>query len=214
MLTIDQVNMQISQLYKPNMALTVKKLDKHFKKSPAVLKNINKVRNILKSENVSNIKISKIIEKMNAFLVPPGTKASIRGNIFNNFISSNIKKKLKQSKYSHLNLHIEKKHPNFHEKPDWIITSNKNCKMLVGYNQLDFWNGGAQINRASKYILDDNLHKVLSKKRLKLVSVIMRRPPTIKCENHKLFKIFEVGFRKQRLFYLSNLENIIEHWFL
>ena len=76
MLTIDQVNMQISQLYKPNMALTVKKLDQHFKKSPAVLKNINKVRNILKSENVSNIKISKIIEKMNAFLVPPGTKAS------------------------------------------------------------------------------------------------------------------------------------------
>ena len=61
-------------------------------------------------------------------------------------------------KYLHINfpkynIQVEKQHPSFkmQEIPDFYIeTANR---IIIGFNQIDLWNGGAQLNRASKYIL-------------------------------------------------------------
>ena len=83
------------------------------------------------------------------FTVPPGVKSSIRGASFNKCIASILNKMCDDAKNT-FKLDFEKKTKHTNEIADWIITiEGPKKKMIIGYNQLDLWNGGAQINRAS-----------------------------------------------------------------
>jgi hypothetical protein len=75
-------------------------------------------------------------------------------------------------------------------------------------NQLDLWNGGHQINRGSKYLLDN----ALNTENCKILCVVCNET-RIKSENNKAFKLFEVGFKNDTLCYLKNLSNIIKLFF-
>ena len=80
-------------------------------------------------------------------LTSPGLKATARGELFNKYIQKLI------LKHKYVHAEFEKKTKYMPEIADWIIRVGD--KTYIGYNQLDLWSGGAQINRGAKYILDD-----------------------------------------------------------
>ena len=208
-LSITKINQLIKSQVNKKYFIDDEKLGEAFEKSPAVIKNLLKIRRILQSEKMPKYKINRIVQKMSCFHVSPGTKASIRGLAFNQMVATVLKATLSKMKCKDLVLQVEKKSANMSEIPDWILTNTKKKKSIIGYNQLDFWHGGAQMNRASKYILDDRYH---NKKRVKIVSIIARKPPNILNDRNKLYSIFDVGFRKKRLFYLQSLIQYIRLW--
>jgi len=56
-------------------------------------------------------------------------------------------------------------------------------------NQLDLWNGGQQINKGYKYILNNNYDNINNK----LLCIICNKI-IIKNKNNKIYKLFEIGF--------------------
>ena len=75
-------------------------------------------------------------------------------------------------------------------------------------NQLDLINGGQQINRGYKYIIDND--KNTNNK--KLLCVICNNV-TFKSNKSKAFNLFKIGFEKNTLCYLNGLNKIIKKHF-
>jgi hypothetical protein len=141
-------------------------------------------------------------------LIPPGTKGVIRGNKFNSIVKGYIENLSLNPQ--HYDVCFEKKHTSYitSEIPDWYISHRETNKIIIGMNQLDLWNGGHQINRGSKYLLDN----ALNSENCKILCVVCNET-RIKSENNKAFKLFEVGFKNDTLCYLKNLSNIIKLFF-
>jgi len=104
---------------------------------------------------------------------------------------------------------FEKKCENFltTEIPDWYIFEKETNKIIIGMNQLDLWNGGHQLNRGYKYLIDNKYNN----KNSKLLCVICNEIQ-FKSKN-KVYKLFEVGFENNTLCYINNLQNIIYSFF-
>jgi hypothetical protein len=94
------------------------------------------------------------------------------------------------------------------EKPDWYIIEKETKKVIVGMNQLDLWNGGAQSNRGSKYIIE-NKHNTENSKLLCVVCNKIK----INSEKNKAYKLFKTGFDNDTLCYIKNLKIIIKTYF-
>ena len=76
-------------------------------------------------------------------------------------------------------------------------------------NQLDLWGGGQQLNRGSKYLID-NKHNT---DKSKLLCIICNKI-TFTNNKSKAYKLFEVGYLNNTLCYLKNIEAIIKKYFL
>jgi hypothetical protein len=178
-------------------------------------KNCNSVKiqittliNILKKNDIEELKINNIINDYLFKLIPAGTKGVIRGNQFNSIIRQHIiNMKLDESLYD-IKFETQCNNRQISEIPDWYIMNCNTKKVIIGMNQLDLWNGGQQINRGSKYLIDCNINN----DNTKLVCVVCNKI-NIKSENNKIYKLFEVGFKKNTLCYIKNLENIIKDFF-
>jgi hypothetical protein len=211
--------------------LSDEKLLVEYEKCPSVKKNISKlvlilngvittktIKNIIKLSKKNNKlildelienKIKKpIINKYLPMLIPPGTKGVKRGLRFNSIVENKIK-----------NINLDKKRfeicfeKNFSqitttEKPDWYILDKNNNKVLIGMNQLDLWNGGQQLNRGSKYLIDNKINSNNSK----LLCVVCNKI-TLKKDSNKIFELFKIGFENDTLCYINNLQNIINKYF-
>lgn len=213
-LSIADIKKEISLQGNSEMFLKEDNFKQAYMESPAVKRIEKEISDVLTSERISCKKTKSIIGRISHLFIPPGAKGSIRGLQFNKLVKMQLERLLKSIyRCKNITLSFEQNNHNLYEKADWILTKkNKNgTSMLIGYNQLDLWDGGAQINRASKYILDDLLHSTLSKKRIKMVSVIARKPPAFQ-EGNKIYKIFDVGFRKKRLFYVRGLMKFVKEW--
>lgn len=168
-----------------------------------------KLRDIIKSSiRISDKKLEILLDKMVPLIIHPGAKACIDGNAFNKEISRFLNLFIKKKPY--LSLDIEKKHPLFDERPDWIIKNSRTSQTIIGFNQLDLWSGGHQYNRASKYILDDTLHRRMIRRNIKIVCVIKRKPHNPVGIHTKLHKILSTGNSKSRLFYKHSLRKFFE----
>ena len=93
------------------------------------------------------------------------------------------------------------------EKPDWYIKELSTNKIIIGMNQLDLWKGGQQMNRGSKYLIENKLNTTNTK----LLCVVCNNV-VIKNYN-KIYKLFDIGFTNNTLCFLNNLENIIHSFF-
>lgn len=188
--------------------LTDKQLMSEFIKTPSVIKEKQKLTEILtKYINDENI-IKNIIEEYLPSLVPAGTKGVIRGLMFNIIIKKHIlNMNLDIATYE---VKFETRHNMFPtaEIPDWYILNKTTNKIMIGMNQLDLWNGGHQINRASNYILNSPYNTSNSK----LVCVVCN-DITIKNTNCKIYNIFKAGFENDTLCYINNLSPIILNYF-
>ena len=172
----------------------------------SVKKNIEILKTIL-DKYVPQTISSKIIKEYTPNLIPAGTKGVIRGNYFNKYIKEQLEEiqDIKQ-----LELKFEKKHEKFYtdEIPDWYLFDEKENKIIIGFNQLDLWNGGQQINRGSKYILDENKHT----KNQKILCVVCN-DIELKSTKNKAYNLFNIGFEKDRMCYSKALKEIIIKYF-
>ena len=78
---------------------------------------------------------------------------------------------------------------------------------MIGMNQLDLWGGGQQINRGSKYVINNE-----ETDKYKLVSIVCNKVK-IKSYKNKVYKIFNEGYKKNNLCYLNGLNKIINKYF-
>jgi hypothetical protein len=191
-------------------SLTDENLLSIYIKQKSVKENISIFTKAMEKEKLSEDTIKNILNNVIIQLIPPGTKGVIKGNMFNKIVKEKILSFNKLSKDEYI-INFEKKHESYltDEIPDFYIYNIKNKKIVIGMNQLDLWSGGAQINRGSKYILEEEKHK---NSNIKFLSVVCNFKK-FTSESNKAFKICRVGFEKERLCYIKNLENIVYDFF-
>lgn len=210
-LSIDTINNRINTeiSYEIIDQLKDENLIDEYKNCSSVKSNIELLRNILIKNNIDNNKIVSIINDYLLHLIPPGTKGVMRGNKFNNIIKNIINDiVIDRNRY---NICFEKMcnlYPT-NEIPDWYILDKNTNRAIIGYNQLDIWNGGQQINRGYKYLIDNKLNTDKSK----LLCVICNEIKLVNNKN-KTYKLFDVGFQNDTLCYPNNISNIIQKYFI
>jgi len=179
-----------------------------YKECKSLKKNVLALTTVLEKNKIDEEQGKKITDDYLLSLIPPGLKGVIRGNKFNEsvkhyILSLNLDKEL-------YDIQFETKCSEYEtsEIPYWFVLQKSSRKVIIGMNQLDLWGGGAQLNRASKYIMTfpDNSEKV------RLVCVVAN-PITLTSEKNKAFKLFQKGFEEDTLCYLKNLKPIIESFF-
>ena len=179
-----------------------------YKECNSVKKQIKLFENVLDKYVSSGVK-EKIVKEHLPQLIPAGTKGCIKGNLFNKIVKDYILDlKLNENQYE---ICFEKKcsEKETNEIPDWYILEKSTRKVLIGMNQLDFWTGGAQLNRGFKYIIENNIHY---NEKNKLLCVICNEIQ-FKNDRKKVYKLFEIGFKNDTLCYLNNLKNVIYNFF-
>ena len=189
--------------------LTDTKLMPEYLSCSSVKNEIKKLTDILSGEHIDEDTRDRILQKYSLDLIPPGTKGAIRGNKFNKIVKEHI---------TNLSLDTERFDIRFEEKfechftsdeiPDWFIREKSTNKIMIGMNQLDLWNGGQQINRGFKYLVNNKHNSDNSK----LLCVVCNEIQ-FKRDKNKAYKLFEIGFTHNTLCYLNNLGNIITSYF-
>ena len=149
------------------------------------------------------------MKRMIPLVIPPGVKASVRGAALNTYIKNLLTRETKGLGWE---LAFEARNCKQHvtEIPDWTLKIGD--KLIIGFNQLDLWKGGAQINRAAKYILDDDIHERLHAKGIVLVCVVARKPPACRDTKCKLYNILEKGIATQRLLWPRGLKKYLKQY--
>ena len=179
-----------------------------YRECKSVQKEIIKLGKILDKNDVDIKKKESIINDYLLELIPAGTKGVIRGNKFNMIVKDVIEKMNFDKDLFEICFEKQCQICITTEIPDWYILEKKTNKVIVGMNQLDLWGGGQQINRGSKYLLNNNNNTYNSK----LLCVICNHIK-IKTNKNKAYKLFEEGFRNNTLTYIKNLEKIIKDYF-
>jgi hypothetical protein len=178
-----------------------------YKKCESVQNEIKKLTEILEKYKIETKTQDLILNDYFLELIPPGTKGNIRGNKFNSIVKDTIiNLKLDSDKFE---VCFEKQCESniTSEIPDWYILEKSTGKVIIGMNQVDLVGGGQQINRGSKYLIDNKHNTGKSK----LLCVICNH---IQFKTHnKKTKLFEVGFKNNTLCYIKNLETIIKTYF-
>ena len=205
---MEEINTRIKSeiCYETLDELTDAKLMSEYIACNSVKNEIKKLGDILEKYTDEETK-GNIIKDYLLQLIPAGTKGVIRGNRFNNIVKQRITNiKLDTEKFE---IYFEKKCETYltTEIPDWYILEKLTNKIIIGMNQLDLWGGGQQLNRGSKYI-ENNKHNTENSKLLCVVCNEIQ----FKSKN-KAYKLFEIGFEKDTLCYLNNLQNIITSYF-
>jgi len=179
-----------------------------YKECKSVQKEIKKLTEILEKHKINEPTKKSIIDEYLIELIPAGTKGVIRGNKFNSIVKETI---------NELKLDNDKFEVRFEEQcssnitteiPDWYILEKSTGKVIIGMNQLDLWGGGQQINRGSKYLINNKMNTVNSK----LLCVVCNKI-NFSSNKNKAFKLFEVGYSNNTLCYLNGLIKIINDFF-
>lgn len=215
-LTPESINERISaELCEETLSmLTDLSMTDDYKACESVKNEISKLDKILSKHNITNDQKDAIITDYLIELIPPGTKAVMRGNKFNRIINARITNmKLDPTRFE---VAFEKECTvcETFERPDWYILDKKTGKVIIGMNQLDLWGGGHQHNRASKYLIDNKINtdktKLLCVVCNKIKFKIQKNGDSPKT---KAYKYFEIGFANDTLCYIKNVENIINNYF-
>lgn len=191
--------------------LTDEKLLPVYKNSYSVIEELKQQDKMLDKYVDSETKQQILNDSENILqLIPAGTKGVIRGNKFNEIVKAAILEKNTDSERFEIRFEeiCKVEGHETSEIPDWYILEKSTKKIIIGMNQLDLWNGGAQTNRASKYI-EGNKH---NNDKSKLLCVVCNEIQ-ISSKNNKTYKLFDIGFKNDTLCYLNNLQNIILSYF-
>ena len=185
------------------------KLKPKLMNSASVKNKLATLRQCMRRHKISAKKMDAILRDVAGTMIPPGTKASVRGYALNMCVKKRLTCLLRRK--NGLKLQFEQPLDGMREIPDWCITHVKSVKRLIGYNQVDFWGGGAQINRGAKYILDDDFHAKQAAFGNCVVCIVAKKI-VLKKNICKVFDIFAEGFAKKRLFYMNGMTAFIKEW--
>ena len=208
-----QVQALIDATYDANLynRLSDRSLRTAFLKSPAVTKRLQNIRNTLQKNRIQACVANQILDSIVDELIPAGTKSSIRGLQLNKIIASRLRK-INKHRYTVAFEHTPAslKHI-IQERPDWVIQDNITHRTIVGYTQIALWGGGHQLNRAAKYILNEDLHRKLRAHNAKLICLVAAKPPAISKKAQSITKthtIIKQGFAKGRLILPKGLSRL------
>ena len=206
---IDRLNELINKQYSKEIEdkLSDENLNEQFIKCNSSQKIKTQIKNILKNDYNDDVLLQKRVEQLLALSIPAGTKGVIRGNMFNNIVKEELL--LIKKDYDQLDISFEKKIKDCNERPDFIIKCNN--KYIIGMNQVDLWNGGQQLNRASNYL--DDLKNTETKKFLCVIAYKYIFKNSHRQEKSKSFILIKNGLENNRLCYVNNLKNIIVDFF-
>ena len=209
-LSMAQINYRIQQeiCRETLTALSDEQLLSEYKECTSVKNEIAKLEDILEKRGINSETIEGIISDYALNLIPAGTKGVIRGNKFNKIVEQFIKNiGLSPDQFD---VCFEKTCDDHFttEIPDWYILEKKTNKIIIGMNQLDLWSGGQQLNRGSKYLIDNKHNNDNSK----LLCVVCKEIQFTSKKN-KAYQLFDTGFDNDTLCYLNNLKNIIYTYF-
>lgn len=171
-------------------SLSDEKLFDEYLKCKSTKKVLDEAKNIISNFMTDSVKINKLLTQLAPILIKPGLKGAVRGLKFNDIVKNHL-----ETLYQ--GVEFEKDVDGVKERPDWYLVTNSGY--IVGYNQIDLWGGGAQKNRANKY-LDDKFGS--DNKNIKYICVIAKKSPKT--------KIMESAFKKDKVCYLGGLEKIID----
>lgn len=190
----------IDAMYDPHIynSLTEKRLRSYYLRSPAVKTKMQKLHSILRMNKVSKANADRIVMSFVDDIIPAGAKASIRGNALNRMVAT----KLKTLSKARFVVKIEHCPPALkgilQERPDWVVEDRVAKHTFVGYTQTSLLGGGQQLNRASKYILNEDLHKRLKQKHASIVCLVVEKPAISKAKT-KSFNIVHKGISSRRV---------------
>lgn len=204
-LSIEKINTIIKNqvCYNTINRLKDENLMKKYCKSENLRKNVKSISSFMKEEKIEKSKRIRIIKKILPYIIPSGLKGVTRGLEFNKIVKNKIES-------MHINKNtfqvcFEKKINDIstHEIPDWYIKNIKTNNYLIGYNQLDLWSGGSQLNRATKYM------NMKNEKNINYIFVVCNYIQ-LKSKNNKLYNIFNQGLILNKLCYINGLEEIVK----
>ena len=179
-----------------------------YKESKSLKNNIKKLELLLEKYNIETYKKESILKDYILDLIPPGTKGVIRGNKFNSIVKDTINNIKLDNKLFEICFEKQCKTNITSEIPDWYILENSTGKVIIGMNQLDLWSGGQQINRGSKYLINNKTNTEKSK----LLCVVCNKI-NFSSNKNKAYKLFETGYSNNTLCYIKNIEKIIKQYF-
>jgi hypothetical protein len=206
--TVATMNKQIQQVvcYDTLAQLTDEALMSDFMECDSVTRALHTLGMVL-STHVDEDTSEKIKKDYVRHIIPPGTKGVIRGNKFNRIVKQRIcDMGLNPQRYD---VKFETRCPSVttSEKPDWYILDKITSRSIIGMNQMDLWNGGQQLNRGSKYIME-----TINTENNKLLCVVCYEKQFITSKT-KAFRLFVRGFSDETMCYLTNLPSIILRYF-
>lgn len=208
---MESVNEHVNKTFDEGVANLLKdeNLLEVYKKQKSVITEIEALTSILLSKNIPENDVKSIINEYTLRLVPAGTKGVVKGNLFNEEVKKRVLSMEFDSKEYEVN--FEKNHPDFpcDERPDWYVFRRTDRKIVIGMNQLDLWGGGQQLNRGSKYVLDESKHLNSNVKHLSVLCNYIQ----LKSVNNKAYKILERGFSTKRVCFLKELPVILLEFF-
>jgi hypothetical protein len=179
-----------------------------YKQCKSVKKAIIKLKDILDNHKIESLVKDSIINDYLLELIPAGTKGVIRGNKFNSIVKDTINNIKLDNKLFEICFEKQCKTNITSEIPDWYILENSTGKVIIGMNQLDLWSGGQQINRGSKYLINNKTNTEKSK----LLCVVCNKI-NFSSNKNKAYKLFETGYSNNTLCYIKNIEKIIKQYF-
>ena len=158
-----------------------------YKECKSVQNEIKKLIVILEKYKIEVKTKELIINDYLLELIPAGTKGVIRGNKFNSIVKDTIKNLNLDNDCFEICFEKQCELSITSEIPDWYILEKLTGKVIIGMNQLDLWGGGQQINRGSKYLINNKNNTEKSK----LLCVVCNKINFISNKN-KAYKLFEI----------------------
>lgn len=171
---------------------------------PSVKLQIETYTSTLRSVGICEEQIELALQSYLPHLIPPGTKGIVRGRKLEQIVQDTILEMKLGPEYEVVfEKDIRKqKWTLTDESPDFYI--KKGDSILIGMVQYDLWSGGAQANRASKYVFYPRTGQK------KLVSVVCAKPPKM---GGKRRKLFQHGMDFKTLCYPRGLASIVDDFF-
>lgn len=152
-------------------------------------------------EQLDNI-MSVIVDE----IIPAGTKGVVRGLEFNHIVKTILETEMEPSEFE---TSFETTCPAYHttEIPDWWVHCRSRDKYVIGYNQIDLWNGGSQTNRGNKYLSDDFHNKTPS--HVSILCVVCS-PLSLKRRSTTKYEMFSNAFLQHRICYTSAIVEVVK----
>lgn len=171
---------------------------------PSVNTIIADLRLKLKMKEFTDEQIANILEVVADRVVPAGTIGVVRGLEFNRIVRERIIQHFSDANHD---VEFETICPGFKtlERPDWWLRHKESDAYVIGFNQVDLWSGGAQLNRAGRYILSEESYRLPPNVKILCVVCAHTRP-----RKGKTLQVFQMGIIHKRLCYTGNLAQCIQ----
>lgn len=205
MMNMSELNNHVDETYcaDTNALLTDEALLEQYKNQKSVKNIIDVFRREINREIDDERKVQRVLNRILLHIIPAGTKGVVRGLEFNRIIKKLLVGAFDRVSTLWIAFETHAQSTDTDECPDFVITDRRTNKTIIGFNQVDFTRGGAQLNRGFKYVMANK-----SSKDVLFLSVICNKVRITK-PGTKKFRLYQTGFANKTLCYPKELTSIV-----